>query len=88
MAIARAEAEGDAAGAGLGHAFAGELAPGPIGPSIALVEMPRRVLDRPMPAVGTIDLRGARARGALAGGAISRHLHDGDQAPRSTRAGK
>ena len=40
----------------------------------ALVEMPRRVLNRPMPAVGTIDLRGEKARGALSGGAISRHL--------------
>jgi primosomal protein N' (replication factor Y) len=39
-----------------------------------LVEMPRRVLDRPMPAVGTIDLRAEKARGALSGGAISRHL--------------
>ena len=35
----------------------------------ALVEMPRRVLDRPMPAVGTIDLRGQqRERRALARG--------------------
>ena len=34
-----------------------------------LVEMPRRVLDRPLPAVGTIDLRGDRGpRRALARG--------------------
>ncbi len=39
-----------------------------------LVEMPRRVLDRPMPAVGTIDLRNeARRRGSR--GSISRQLH-------------
>ncbi len=41
----------------------------------ALVEMPRRVLDRPMPAVGTIDLRGQQARGSLSRGAISRQMH-------------
>jgi primosomal protein N' (replication factor Y) len=41
----------------------------------ALVEMPRRVLDRPMPAVGTIDLRGQKAAGSLSSGAISRQLH-------------
>jgi primosomal protein N' (replication factor Y) len=39
-----------------------------------LVEMPRRVLDRPMPAVGTIDLRGQQARGGLSRGAISRQM--------------
>jgi len=39
-----------------------------------LVEMPRRVLDRPMPMVGTIDLRGQKQRGGLSGGAISRQL--------------
>jgi primosomal protein N' (replication factor Y) len=39
-----------------------------------LVEMPRRVLDRPMPAVGTIDLRGQPARGGLSRGAISRQM--------------
>lgn len=39
-----------------------------------LVEMPRRVLGRPMPAVGTIDLRcDANRRGPR--GAISRQLH-------------
>ena len=40
-----------------------------------LVEMPRRVLDRPMPAVGTIDLRGERTGGSLSRGAISRPMH-------------
>ena len=39
-----------------------------------LVEMPRRVLDRPMPMVGTIDLRGQKQSGGLSGGAISRQL--------------
>ncbi len=39
-----------------------------------LVEMPRRVLDRPMPAVGTIDLRGQMTRGAYSRGAISRQM--------------
>jgi primosomal protein N' (replication factor Y) (superfamily II helicase) len=39
-----------------------------------LVEMPRRVLDRPMPAVGTIDLRGQKLSGGLSRGAISRPL--------------
>ncbi len=39
----------------------------------ALVEMPRRVLDRPMPAVGTIDLRSEKGRG-LSSGAISRQM--------------
>ena len=40
-----------------------------------LVEMPCRVLDRPMPAVGTIDLRVDKARGAMTRGAIGRQLH-------------
>ncbi|MBN1394152.1 MAG: primosomal protein N', partial [Pirellulales bacterium] len=40
----------------------------------ALVEMPRRVLDRPLPTVGTIDLRAEKGR-ACSRGAISRQLH-------------
>jgi primosomal protein N' (replication factor Y) len=40
-----------------------------------LVEMPRRVLDRPMPLVGTIDLRIDKNRGALTRGSIGRQLH-------------
>jgi primosomal protein N' (replication factor Y) len=40
-----------------------------------LVEMPRRVLDRPLPIVGTIDLRIDKNRGALTHGAIGRQLH-------------
>jgi primosomal protein N' (replication factor Y) len=39
-----------------------------------LVEMPRRVMDRPMPAVGTIDLRGQKRSGGLSRGAISRQM--------------
>jgi primosomal protein N' (replication factor Y) len=39
-----------------------------------LVEMPRRVYDRPMPAVRTIDLR-TEAHGKNSRGAISRPLH-------------
>ncbi|MCC6124148.1 MAG: primosomal protein N' [Pirellulales bacterium] len=39
------------------------------------VEMPRRVLDRPLPTVGTIDLRIDKNRGALTRGAIGRQLH-------------
>ena len=39
----------------------------------ALVEMPRRVLNRPMPLVGTIDLRGEIRR--MSRGSISRPLH-------------
>lgn len=39
-----------------------------------LVSMPRRVLDRPLPTVGTIDLRGEKSRGSLSSGAISRPL--------------
>ena len=42
---------------------------------LALVEMPRRVLDRPMPMVGTIDLRTQKISGGLSSGAISRQLH-------------
>jgi primosomal protein N' (replication factor Y) len=72
VAIARAEAEGI------------PLVLGSATPSLeswhrartgryALVEMPRRVLDRPMPAVGTIDLRGEKGRG-LSSGAISRQM--------------
>lgn len=38
-----------------------------------LVQMPRRVLDRPLPAVGTIDLRNDTSRGPR--GAICRQLH-------------
>jgi primosomal protein N' (replication factor Y) len=40
-----------------------------------MVEMPRRVLDRPLPTVGTIDLRIDKNRGALTHGAIGRQLH-------------
>lgn len=40
-----------------------------------LVEMPRRVLDRPLPAVDTIDLRAQRLSGGLSSGSISRQLH-------------
>ncbi len=39
-----------------------------------LISMPRRVMDRPMPAVGTIDLRAQRVGGGLSRGAISRQL--------------
>lgn len=39
-----------------------------------LIEMPRRVLDRPMPHVGTIDLRADVHRGQSRG-SISRQLH-------------
>ncbi len=39
-----------------------------------LVSMPRRVLDRPLPRVGTIDLRSEKASGSLSGGAISRQM--------------
>ena len=47
-----------------------------------LVEMPRRVLDRPMPAVGTIDLRGAEARG----GAVTAARSAGSCTPPITAA--
>jgi primosomal protein N' (replication factor Y) (superfamily II helicase) len=40
-----------------------------------LVQMPRRVLDRPLPNVGTIDLRTQKLSGGLSRGAISRQLH-------------
>jgi primosomal protein N' (replication factor Y) len=40
-----------------------------------LVEMPRRVLDRPMPMVGTIDLRIDKNRGSMTQGSIGRQLH-------------
>jgi primosomal protein N' (replication factor Y) len=40
-----------------------------------LVQMPKRVLDRPLPAVGTIDLRVDRSCRAISKGAISRQLH-------------
>ena len=40
-----------------------------------LVEMPRRVLDRPMPMVGTIDLRSQKSAGGLSHGAISRQMN-------------
>ena len=40
-----------------------------------LVEMPRRVLNRPLPAVGTIDLRVDRHRSSMTRGAIGRQLH-------------
>jgi primosomal protein N' (replication factor Y) len=73
VAIARAEAEGI------------PLVLGSATPSLeswhraqtgeyALVEMPRRVLDRPLPTVGTIDLRGQKQSGGLSSGAISRQL--------------
>lgn len=39
-----------------------------------LVDMPSRVLDRPLPEVGTIDLRAERGR-AYSRGSISRQLH-------------
>lgn len=39
-----------------------------------LIEMPRRVFDRPMPAVGTIDLR-MEFRNRTTRGAVSRQLH-------------
>ena len=39
-----------------------------------LVQMPRRVLDRPLPTVGTIALRGQKLSGGLSRGAISRQL--------------
>ena len=40
-----------------------------------LLEMPRRVLDRPLPAVGTIDLRVDKSGSRQSRGAISRRLH-------------
>ena len=56
VAIRRAAAGEHAPGARLGDAVAGKLARAQQG-EYRLVEMPRRVLDRPMPHVGTIDLR-------------------------------
>ncbi len=44
-----------------------------------LLEMPRRVLGRPMPDVGTIDLRADHHRTGSRG-AVSRHLHQAIQA--------
>ena len=40
-----------------------------------LVELPSRVLNRPLPVVGTVDLRVGRSRGSLSRGAIGRQLH-------------
>ena len=40
-----------------------------------LMEMPRRVFDRPLPAVGTVDLRIDKARRAVTRGSIGRQLH-------------
>ena len=40
-----------------------------------LVSMPRRVLDRPLPKVGTLDLRSEQVRGSISRGAISRQMH-------------
>ncbi len=40
-----------------------------------LVEMPRRVFDRPLPAVGTVDLRIDKSRRAVTRGSIGRQLH-------------
>ncbi|MBN2581179.1 MAG: primosomal protein N' [Pirellulales bacterium] len=40
-----------------------------------LVELPRRVLDRPLPMVGTVDLRIDRHRRAVTRGSIGRQLH-------------
>ncbi|MBU4273777.1 MAG: primosomal protein N' [Planctomycetes bacterium] len=73
VALARAEAEGIPLVLGSAtpsleswrRAKAGEF---------ALVEMPRRVLDRPLPTVGTIDLRAEKGR-ACSRGSISRQLH-------------
>lgn len=45
-----------------------------------LVTMPRRVLDRPLPTVGTIDLRGEKLQGSLSQGALSRPLRAAIQA--------
>jgi len=44
-----------------------------------LVEMPRRVFDRPLPAVGTIDLRN-EFRNRSTRGAVSRQLHQAIEA--------
>ena len=53
-----------------------------------LVEMPRRVLDRPLPEVGTIDLRADVPAARQSHGAISRPLAPGhDGRPGGRRAG-
>ena len=44
-----------------------------------LVEMPRRVFDRPLPAVGTIDLRN-EFRSIARRGAVSRQMHQAMEA--------
>ena len=44
-----------------------------------LIEMPRRVLDRPLPAVGTIDLR-HEFRNRSSRGAVSRQMHQAIEA--------
>ncbi|MCC7085250.1 MAG: primosomal protein N' [Pirellulales bacterium] len=44
-----------------------------------LIEMPRRVLDRPLPSVGTIDLR-LEFRNRTTRGAVSRQLHQAIEA--------
>jgi len=73
VAIARAEAEGI------------PLVLGTATPSLeswhrtttgeyTLLTMPRRVSDRPLPRVGTIDLRGEQTQGVLSRGAISRPM--------------
>ena len=53
-----------------------------------LVEMPRRVLDRPMPAVGTIDLRGQKQGGGSFAAGPSAGRCRPPSRPRWTRAGK
>jgi len=40
-----------------------------------LVQMPRRVFGRPLPVVGTIDLRAEKTRSAVSSGAICRQMH-------------
>ena len=63
-----------AVGARFGHAFARELAPGATG-EYQMVEMPRRVFDRPLPDVRNDRLaKRSRPRSARAGH-ISRPLH-------------
>ncbi len=61
-----------AAGAGLGHAVAGKLAAGQDG-RVSADSLPRRVFDRPLPAVGTIDLR-TEFQDRRNRGAVSRQL--------------
>ena len=74
VAVARAKRGRCAAGARLRHAFAGKLEPRRHG-EYQLIEMPRRVMNRPLPEVGTIDLR---AEGQRIGsrGSISRLLYN------------